>query len=400
MPSSLRLYNTLSGRKERFVSTRPGEVNMFVCGPTVQSLIHIGQGRTYIFYDVLARYLRHLGYRVNYLMNVTDLDERISQAAARSNEDPFAVARRFTEAFRADMLSLKCTSVSRFEPVSAHVETMIRQVASLVRSGLAYVAGGWVYFDTSNSKSFGRLSHQSKEDLSIRPLDLSAHKRHLTDFALWRPDVLVKGKCKAPWGTGSPSWHIQDTAVTLSLLGIQYDIHGGAQELVYPHHDAQMAQGEALTGVRPLAKYWIHTHHVNFRGRKMSQSLGNVITVKRALRKLSASELRLFLLGTHYRRDMAAAGMEAASKRLRRLRRLVETILNDRVGTRAGVGGGLLPAFEVAMNDDLNIPRAISIVERALEKAASGQDLRTRMTTLAKAVSSMEILGVELLGSP
>jgi cysteinyl-tRNA synthetase len=299
MPNSLRLFNTISGRKERFKPLGPGKVSMFVCGPTVQSLIHIGHARTVVFYDVVARYLAHLGYEVNYLMNITDFDERITQAAAESGEDPVALARRFSEAFLQDMASLKCTTVSRFEPVSGHIKTMIQQVATLIDIGRAYVIDGWVYFDTSKFRPFGRLSHQSRKELLLRPLELSPRKRHLPDFALWRPEVLLEGRWESPWGLGSPGWHIQDTAVTQSLLGSQYDIHGGAYELVYPHHEAEIAQAESLTGKSPVVKYWLHTSHVNMKGRKMSKSLGNVLTVRDALAQYSPDELRVFLLSVH-----------------------------------------------------------------------------------------------------
>ena len=398
MSDSLRLFNTLSMRKERFVPLRPRRVGMFVCGPTVQSRIHMGHARTYVFYDALVRHLRYIGYDVDYLMNITDFDERITLAAVASKESPVDLARRFQGEFIEDMASLRCTSVSRFEPVSAHVDTMIRQVATLVEKGAAYVTEGWVYFDTSKFRGFGRLSHQSKRELALRPLELSAKKRHMTDFALWRPEVLVEGKWQSPWGLGSPGWHIQDTAVSIPLLGGQYDVHGGALELVYPHHEAEIAQAESLTEVRPFVKYWIHTHHLNMQGRKMSKSIGNVLTVKDALKHYSVDELRLFLLATHYRRDMDLSGMDASSKRLTRMRHSAAAIL-DGAKVRPGdlAEGEPLPEFVAAMNDDLNTPRAIEAVEEALEKGADERNPGRRRAIVSSAVSHMRNLGVELI---
>jgi cysteinyl-tRNA synthetase len=393
LPGSLRLFNTMSGKKEPFKPLRPGKVSMFVCGPTVQSLIHLGHARTNVFYDVVARYLAHLGFQVNYLMNMTDFDERITQAAATAKEDPTAFARRYADAFLEDMAALKCSTVSRFEPVSGHVTTMIQQVATLTEEGKAYAVDGWVYFDTSKFPPFGRLSHQSKLELSLRPLELSPRKRHLPDFALWRPEVLLDGHWESPWGLGSPGWHIQDTAVTLTAFGPQYDIHGGSYELVYPHHEAEIAQGESLTGVRPLVKYWVHTHHVNMGGRKMSKSLGNVVTVRDALERHSADELRFFLLSTHYRKDMDLRGLDASAKRLKDLRRIARSMAGT---SEAGEPVGL--TFEAAMNDDFDTPRAIGSIERALRVAARARDSGRKAEAALSAASAMEILGVDLLG--
>jgi cysteinyl-tRNA synthetase len=385
----------MSGRKEPFKPLTPGKVSMFVCGPTVQSLMHLGHARTNVFYDVVARYLAHLGFQVKYLMNITDFDERITQAAASAKEEPSAFAHRYAGAFLKDMGALKCNSVSRFESVSGHVPTMIRMVATLIEEGKAYAVDGWVYFDTSKFRRFGRLSHQSKLELSLRPLELSPRKRHLPDFALWRPEVLLEGKWESPWGLGSPGWHIQDTAVTLTALGPQYDIHGGAYELVYPHHEAEIAQGESLTGVRPMVKYWVHTHHVNMRGRKMSKSLGNVVTVRDALERYSADELRFFLLSTHYRKDMDLKGLDASANRLKDLRRIAgETAGTSEAGEPVG-----LSTFEAAMDDDFDTPRAIASVERTLRAAARVHDSSSRAEAVISAASALAILGVDLLGN-
>ncbi len=397
MRDSLRIFNTMSGKKERFIPLKPGAVSMFVCGPTVQSLIHMGHARTYVFYDTVARYLSHLGFSVEYLMNITDQDEKISQAAKESNEDPFSFARRFTDEFVEDMAALGCTTVSRYEPVSAHVDVMVEQISSLIDREMAYAEGGWVYFDTSKFKGFGRLSHQSKRELSLRPLELSPNKRSLGDFSLWRPETLVEGKWESPWGKGSPGWHIQDTAVSIPILGPQYDIHGGAYELVYPHHEAEIAQAEALTGVRPFVKFWVHTHHMNMSGRKMSKSMGNVLTVRDALSHYTSSELRFFLHGVHYRKDMDLSGMDEARGRLEKLQRLAAKIAKDSDSQTTDADPFALAGFRAAMNDDFDTPRAISWIERTLERGALEGEKRKKSEALSAAVSGADILGIELL---
>jgi len=392
--SPLVLFDTMSGRKKVFRPLRPPVVTMFVCGPTVQSRMHLGHARTYIFYDALARYLGHLGYDVIFLMNITDIDETITKAARKENSDPLDFSRHMSFLFLEDFRQLKVTTVSRFEPVSRRVSEMIAQTQSLLKKECAYKAGRWVYFDTSKFRRWGRLSHQSKRDLSLRPLELSPAKRNLTDFGLWRPEELVRGRWRSPFGLGSPGWHIQDTAVTLPIFGPQYDIHGGAYELIYPHHEAEIAQAESLTGVHPLVRYWVHTGLLNMKGHKMSKSLGNVVTVDEALKTYSPDELRLYFLSTHYRKVMDLSGLGAARRKLSEMRGAAKRLARPEESR-----GQSLAQFERALNDDFNSPRAIGWVVGAL-RAAAKEDDPSRSNGLAwDAVRAMSILGVDLLGA-
>jgi cysteinyl-tRNA synthetase len=397
--ATLKVYNTLSRRKEVFVPLVPGKVRMFVCGPTVQGPIHLGHARTYIFYDIVARYLSHLGMKVEFLMNITDVDEKISTAAKEAGTEPMSLASRYSKSFLVDLAVLRISSVTRFEPVSRHVEGAMKQVSLLLRLKRAYAVDGWVYFDTSTFPRFGALSHQSKAELALRPLELSPNKRNLTDFSLWRPEVLVEGKWVSPWGVGSPGWHIQDTAITLAAFGPQYDIHGGAYELIYPHHEAEIAQGESITGVAPIVKYWIHTHLLTTAGEKMSKSLGNVYTVRDALTKYSPDGIRFYFLLTHYRRDVSLSGLEAAVKRLERLREKAAE-----VSSRARKGGGsansgLLKPFYAAMNDDFDTPRAIRTLERLADAGAAELDPVKAYSVIEALKTAFGILGVEIVGS-
>jgi cysteinyl-tRNA synthetase len=382
------------------------EIRMFVCGPTVQGPIHAGHAHTYVFYDVLARYLAHLGYQVNFLMNITDVDDRITQVAGKEGEKPTEVARRYTEKFLEDLEGLKVNSVTHFEPVSEYIQVMIDQVSTLLERGHAYSADGVVYFDTSTYPYYGRLSHQSKSELSLRPLELTPNKKNLLDFALWRPVTLEEGKWDSPWGRGSPGWHIEDTAVTLSNFGPQYEIHGGAYELIYPHHEAELAQAESITGIRPLVKFWVHTGLVNLGGRKMSKSAGNTFLVRKLLAEYSADELRYYLLKSHYREDMEfslsrlkSAGkehaklVETAAGRLAGLSR--EASKKDRSSQREL--DEVLAPFYSAMDDDLDTPRALKWVREEMigrmgEKSRSDGNLNHHALRVVS-----DLLGVDFL---
>jgi cysteinyl-tRNA synthetase len=354
--------------------------------------MHLGHARTYVFYDALARYLNHLGYDVTFLMNITDIDETITKAARKENSDPLDFSHHTSFLFLEDLRQLKVTTVSRFVPVSKHISEMVAQIQSLLEKGYAYKAGGWVYFDTSRFRRWGRLSHQSKRDLSLRPLELSPAKRSLTDFALWRPEELVKGRWRSPFGLGSPGWHIQDTAVTLPIFGPQYDIHGGAYELIYPHHEAEIAQAESLTGVHPLVKYWVHTGLLNMKGHKMSKSLGNVVTVDEALKAYFPDALRFYFLSIHYRKDMDLSGLGAATRKLSEMRRAAKRFARHEECREHSLG-----PFERALNDDFDSPRAIGWAAGTLRSAAKEDD-PSRSSRLAwGAVRAMSILGVDLL---
>jgi cysteinyl-tRNA synthetase len=388
----LILYNTMSRRKEPLRPRDPPRVTMFVCGPTVQSDMHLGHARTYIFFDALTRYLRHLGYDVFYLMNLTDIDERVTTAARRAGEDPLGYSERMISSLKDDFGALDIGSISRLEPVSRHVDEMVREVESLVEKGFAYRADGWVYFDTTKFPRWGRLSHQSKSDLALRPLELSPRKRNLNDFALWRPEVLVDGRWNSPWGQGSPGWHIQDTAVVLPILGPQYDIHGGAYELVYPHHEAEIAQAESLTGARPLVRHWVHTNLLREEGLKMSKSLGNVVTVKDALRSWSADELRFEFLSVHYRKGSDLSGLPTSRRRLRAMRRSAKRFAGE-----GDADAKSMARFEDILNDDFDSPGALRWVERTLSVATEETD-RGKAAGLARAaMTGMRILGIDLL---
>ncbi len=401
---NLMLFNSMSMKKEPLRVVEEWVLRMFVCGPTVQSFIHVGHARTYVFYDVLARYLAHLGFRVNYLVNITDVDDRITEAAKKDGVKPSDIVEKYTRSFLEDLRGLNVSSVTRFERVSNYVQVMIDQVSVLLKNGFAYLADGVVYFDTSKYPYYGKLSHQSKSELSLRPLELTPNKKNLLDFALWRPVILEEGRWDSPWGRGSPGWHIEDTAVTLTNFGPQYDIHGGAYELIYPHHEAELAQGESLTGIRPLVRYWVHTGLVNLSGRKMSKSAGNTFLVRELLREFSADELRYYLLSWHHRDDVefSLPRLKSASKAYSRAVAKAHKLRASAASTTSMVGPSAdavrrrLSPFYSAMDDDVDTPKAMEWVEEELIGGSSSDEARDYAAL--RVVS--EVLGVDFLAKP
>jgi cysteinyl-tRNA synthetase len=396
--SRLALFDSMSRRKEPF-KVVPGEtVRMFVCGPTVQSFIHAGHARTYVFYDVLARYLAHLGSRVQFLVNITDVDDRITEAAKREKVGTGEIVEKYAASFFEDMRGLRVNSVTSFERVSKYLSVMIDQISLLVENGFAYVADGVVYFDTSKYPAYGDLSHQSKLEMSLRPLELSPKKRNLPDFSLWRPVLLEKGKWDSPWGRGSPGWHIEDTAVTLTNFGPQYDIHGGAYELIYPHHEAELAQGESLTGIAPLVRHWVHTGLVNLSGKKMSKSAGNTLLVRELLREYSADELRYYLLSWHYRDDVEFS-LRSLNKARREYARAVAKAKPLRALAERSAEAQdeevhrVLSKFYSAMDDDMDTPTALEWVEDEL--IGKGRSEPASRYQALRVVS--DVLGVDFL---
>lgn len=399
--SDLKIYNTMTMQKEPFSTIVPGKVTMFVCGPTVQSYLHVGHARTYNFYDIVARYLSHLGYEVNFLMNVTDIDDRITEVAKQEGMDPMRLAEKYTTAFLEDMESLKIYTVTKYERVSNYVQETISEVASLIRSGYGYVVDGAVYFDTSKFPDFGKLSHQTQSQLSLYPLELSVKKKHLLDFALWRPVELVSGRWESPWGRGSPGWHIQDTAVTMTNFGAHYDIHGGAYDLIYPHHEAEIAQAESLTGVKPSVKYWVHTSLVNTSGGKMSKSAGNALTLREILKEFGPDTLRLYLLSRHYREDLdfEEKGLKQMHETYTKMKADANTI-EERRATKARRrdSAKMLSPFYASLNDDMDIPGAIAFVKKLLDEGASEKDQNQVELYYEALRITSNILGVNIFG--
>jgi len=377
----LRVRNSLTHRKEIFSAPAGGELKMFVCGPTVYDYVHLGHARTYLAFDTITRYLKFLGYKVRYLMNITDVAERVVQRAEQLKRDPFDLAREYETAFLDDMRALGVTQIDEFKRASDAIPQMIGQVTGLIEKGVAYETETGVYFEVQKYPKFGQLSGLGHEELSLRRLELCSSKRNPEDFSLWRK--YEKGLAwDSPWGRGRPGWHIEDTAVSMAMFGDTYDIHGGASELIFPHHEAEIAQAESLTGKVPFVRYWLHTGLLNVGSRKMSKSLGNMIRIRDALKEYTAADLRFYFATVHYREPMTYShtGLNDAKHRLKELQKNLTSFVQAQAsgGPQTDKSSATLAkhgsAFKRFMNDDFYTPGALIVLEQfASELARLGQ---------------------------
>ncbi len=366
---------------------------MFVCGPTVWDVSHIGHGKTYVAYDIMARYLRRKGWSVFFLLNITDVDDKIINKAHDLKEQPLVVAKRFARLFFKDMKDIHVDSVNLYANASDHIPEIIDQVAGLLAKGFAYRVDGDVYFDTSKFPGYGKLSHQRQEDLTVHRVDPDPRKKHSEDFALWKAQKPGEIFWESPWGKGRPGWHVEDTAITLTYFGPTYDLHGGGTDLIFPHHEAEIAQAESLTGKEPLARYWLHTGLLNIQGQGMHKSLGNFITIQEMIKRVGAPGLRVFYASTHYRSplDFTDEALQQAVSLARRFRRAY-----DQLATVSKVGKGEADAavlknlgdarddFFHAMDDDFNTPSALTSFIRIVGLAE--EEVRNPREESAKAI--------------
>lgn len=366
----LKVYDSLTRQMELFVAPSSGEVKIFVCGPTVYDYLHLGHARTYIAFDIIVRYLKFLGHRVSYLMNVTDVAERVVQRAEQLKKAPLELAHEYETAFLEDMRSLRIDSVDRYERASDYIPQMIDQVTGLIKNGVAYETETGVYFEVDKFPRFGELSQQSHEELSLRRLELCSSKRKPEDFSLWRKYEKGLG-WESPWGFGRPGWHIEDTAVSMAYFGETYDMHGGASELIFPHHEAEIAQAEALTGKVPFVRFWLHTGLLNVEGRKMSKSLGNVIRIRDALKQYTAFELRYYIASFHYRQPMVLthSALRKSRRELGALNKALNTFLTAEPGAKSNDEKKMAfllkrsdLAFTRYMDDDFDTPKALKVI--------------------------------------
>ena len=369
---ALMVYNTLTRKKEKFEPLHGNRVNMFVCGITPYDYTHMGHAKTYVAFDTIAKYLRYKGYNVFYLQNVTDVDDHIINRAAESGTTESELAERFFAEFLEDMKALNVDSVTYYARATEYIPEIIEQVKGLIEKGYAYEVHGNVYFEVEKFDGFGKLSGQILDQLEPGArVEVDERKKNPMDFALWKAQKPGEPAWDSPWGKGRPGWHIEDTAISMAHFGAQYDIHGGATELMFPHHEAEIAQAEALTGVKPFVKYWMHGGLLMIRGERMGKSLGNFWTLKDAFKTFHPEAVRFFLLHAHYRKpiDFTVEGLEEASASYQTL---WDTVQNAKSAARIAEEKG--PAdeklidmveatyvrFEEAMDDDFNTREAIA----------------------------------------
>lgn len=384
----MRIYNTLTKQKEEFVPREDKKVKMFVCGPTVYDFSHIGHARTYIIYDAIARYLRYRGYKVFYLQNITDIDDKIIERANKSGKRPLELAKEFTNYYYEDMKALNINSVDKYAPATEYIPQIISQVERLLKTGYAYLiendpstpfGEGGYYFDLSKFTEYGKLSGRTTEaaEDAVSRIDEGVNKKNRGDFALWKfskPDEpswpskeLGEGLPRGEALRGRPGWHIEDTAITEANLGPQYDLHGGALELIFPHHEAEIAQMESLSGAVPLVRYWVHSGVLTIDGKKMAKSLGNFITIRDLLKSYSPEVIRFMALSAHYRSPLdysekILSQSEAAVQRIAELKQRISFYHGKEKATteQADAVLEIYDSVIEALEDDFDTPVALA----------------------------------------
>ena len=358
----MKVYNTLSGQKEEFL---PGgdEVKMYVCGVTPYSDCHIGHAMSYIIFDVIRRYLQFRGYKVKYVQNITDIDDKIIDRAAKLGVSTRELAEKYANSYLEDMDALNIGRVDIQPKATEEIPKIIEVIQGLVDKGYAYPAQGSVYFRVRNVPDYGKLSHRSLESMmATEGATGGEDKESPMDFVLWKAAKPGEPSWESPWGNGRPGWHIECSAMSLKHLGDTLDIHGGGQDLVFPHHENEIAQSESFTGVKPFVKYWLHNGLLQLGEDKMSKSLGNLITIKEALERYSPDAMRLFVLSSHYRSPLTYSEevLEAAERGADRLRQAASGEgRGEEVGKRVDTEP-YQQRFTEAMDDDFNTPQAIA----------------------------------------
>ena len=375
----MKLFNTMSRRKEEFVPLEEGKVRMYVCGPTVYNLIHIGNARPMIIFDTVRRYLEYKGYEVNYVSNFTDVDDKIIKKAIEEGVSAEEISQRYIAECKKDMAGMNVKPATTHPLATQEIDGMIDMIQTLIDKGYAYpVADGTVYFRVKKFKEYGKLSHKNLDDLQsgFRSLQVSGEdqKEDPLDFVLWKPKKEGEPFWKSPWCDGRPGWHIECSVMSKKYLGEEIDIHAGGEDLVFPHHENEIAQSECCNGV-PFAKYWMHNAFLNIDNRKMSKSLGNFRTVREIGEKYDLQVLRFFMLSAHYRSPLnfSAALMEASANGLERILTAVANLkhllgvasaeqMTDEEREQVKETENFVKSYEAAMEDDFNTADAIASI--------------------------------------
>lgn len=418
----LVITNSLSRTKEAFTPITDGVVRMYVCGPTVYGLSHLGHAKSYVSFDVVVRYLRYLGYAVTYVQNITDVghltddadegEDKIAKQARKDKLHPMQVVEMYTREYFEDMDAMNVLRPDISPRATGHIPEQLAMTVQLLEKGLAYEVNGSVYFDVSKDPEYGKLSGRNLDEAeSGTRVDVKSEKRHPADFALWKkaePNHIMRWD--SPWGPGFPGWHIECSAMSMKYLGETFDIHGGGMDNVFPHHECEIAQSESVTK-KPFVKYWMHNNLVTVNGQKMGKSLGNFTTLKDAFKKFEPGVIRFFILQSHYRStlDYSEQAVEGASKGLEKLRNTVARLRTEIGKNRTGSAGfaerlqEYTTRFFDAMNDDFNAPAAVGVlfelVRETNELLSDAQNASHEfMVTLDKffTTAAESVLGIKL----
>ena len=408
----LSVYNTLSRSKEEFKPLSGKEVKMFVCGQTVYDDAHLGHAKNYINFDVIARWLRRSGYSLKYIQNITDIDDKIIKRAAEEGVDPIALARRYESRFMEDMEAIGVKAgVDSYPRSHDFIGAIKEQLQMLLDNGYAYVLDGDIYYDVSKFKDYTKLSGMRVEELEKHRIEPKEGKRNSYDFVLWKGSKPGEPSWKIGLRLdgsemdieGRPGWHIEDTAITYAIFGRQYDIHGGAIELIFPHHTNEIAQAEAAFKVSPFVRYWMHSGIMLIKGEKMSKSLKNFIRIRDLLKEYDAEALRMLICSTHYRKDIAYTDqlMKDASSRLRHAYSSLGIFFNmeaeeskESCAEVDAIMDGLRKGFAEAMDDDFNTPLSLSLLMSAIEKLRIYAESYPKISSKSKESAVSEVLSL------
>jgi len=371
----MKIYDTMARDKLEFIHSLEEPVRMYVCGLTTYDSMHIGHAKSFVSFDFIVRYLEYRGFKVRLVINITDIDDKVIRRAAERGVEPLFLSSQYASEFLSELERLKIRKAERFPKASENIDEIISMIRKLMDNGFAYEIDGSIYFDITRTRNYGRLSGQSMEQiLAGARVEVDERKRHPADFALWKAAKTGEIYWESPWGRGRPGWHIECSAMSIKYLGETIDIHGGGEDLIFPHHENEIQQSEAVTGAL-FSRYWMHVGLLNTEGVKMSKSLSNFITVRELLLEFPPEALRFFFANSLYRRQLnfsVEALMESETARLR-LERYVTEIAASGVKGQAGgePGNSLLNSFEEAMNDDFNTREAIARLFSQLREFSS-----------------------------
>ncbi len=399
----MKVFSTLSGKKEEFVPEND-EVKMYVCGVTPYSDAHIGHAMSYIIFDVIRRYIKFSGYKLKFVQNFTDIDDKIIDRANKRGISAADLAQQYSDSFMDDMDALNVTRADFYPRATGEIDKIIEVVKGLEDKGYAYESQGSVYFRVTKVADYGKLAGRTLDSMMAGArIEVDRDKENSMDFTLWKASKPGEPAWQSPWGEGRPGWHIECSAMSLKYLGETIDIHGGGSDLIFPHHENEIVQSESFTGKKPFAKYWMHNGLLQFGEDKMSKSLGNLITIKEALNEYGSDTIRLFVLNSHYRGPLKYSkdSFQAASAGVERLRRTVE---REDTGTNSEnyIDAKIyLKNFTEAMDDDFNTPQALAVLfdmARAINQAAdTGVGFSQAKTVLLQLAQT--VLGLRLSSS-
>ena len=406
---ALRIYNTLTRKKEPFESLKSGQIDMYVCGPTVYDKAHVGHAMSTLVFDIVRRYLEYRGFRVRHVMNYTDVDDKIIQRANQEGKDPLKLAERYIHEYEQHIIDLNVLPATSYPRATEEIEQIISMIRGLIEKGHAYEAEGNVYFSVSSDPNYGKLSGRRLEDMQAGArIEVDERKRNPMDFALWKASKPGEPAWDSPWGPGRPGWHIECSAMSLHHLGEQIDIHGGGNDLIFPHHENEIAQTESLTG-KPFARYWMHNGMLQLSGEKMSKSTGNLITVEQFLEEHNANVLRMMVLNSSYHNPLTFADevIEQAEHSLERLRSALRPAISAPEQAPESIKQALeqqmlatQQGFRESMDDDFNTAGALGQLFDLVRATNQARDAGVDQATLILAQDMLReltgVLGLQL----